>query len=57
MIKWFLSLFSAKEKPIKMVMIWNGKEVQNWSLTKSQYEKLMRIALPFGVSIISEMDI
>ena len=57
MIKWLLSWFGKVEKPTKMVMLWNGKEVQHWALTEHQYNKLMTTTLPFGNSVISEMDI
>ena len=57
MVKWLLGWFGKVEKPVKMVMLWNGKELQNWALTKTQYDKLMMTVLPFGYSVISEMDI
>ncbi len=57
MIKWLTSWFGKVEGPTKMVMIWNGKEVCQCNLTDSQYQKLITTALPFGFSIISEMDL
>ena len=57
LIKWFSSLFGKIDKPTIMVMMWNGKELSNLALTKSQYNHLMSYPLPMGFSIISEMDI
>ena len=56
MIKNFINLFK-KEKHTKMVMLWNGREAVHWKLTQDQYNKLIRTTLPFGYSIISELDL
>ena len=50
MFKWILSWLGKTEKPVKVVMLWNGRELQHWSLTKTQYDKLMITVLPRGYS-------
>ena len=57
MLKWILSWFGKVDKPVKIVMLWNGRELHHLSLTKTQYDKLMITVMPLGYSVISEMDI
>jgi hypothetical protein len=56
MIKFLLSFF-VKSKKAKIVMIWDGKQVQHWKLTNAEYKKLMNTILPAGIDILAEMDI
>jgi hypothetical protein len=56
MIKFIKNLFK-KNKPVKMVMFWNGKEAQHWRLTKEEYNHVMSSPLPAGIYILSEMDL
>jgi hypothetical protein len=56
MIKFLLSFF-WKERHTKIVMIWDGRQVEHWKLTDNEYKKLMTTVLPMGISILAEMEI